>query len=109
VKLKSLTTFLDSILDVEIPTTTSFSQTPISDSTSEDISIILTGLLDIIQRSTIELKSFIEVEQERIVLCEALRKALSVTELLVREKKNRKRIVDPADVIWSELHSSFTF
>jgi hypothetical protein len=106
IKLKSLTMFLENILDSDIPITPSGSSSfPQSDTSSsyfsEDISIILTGLLDIIQRSTIELKSFIEIEQERSVLCEALRKALHVTELIVREKKNRKRILDPADVIWS--------
>ena len=80
--------------------TNSFPHHETSSYISEDISLILIGLLEIIQRSTIELKSFIESEQERAVLCEALRKALYVTEFLVREKKNRKQIGEPADVIW---------
>lgn len=39
------------------------------------------------------------------MLCEALRKALYVTEFIIREKKNRKQIVDPADVIWFRILS----
>jgi hypothetical protein len=83
--------FMENILDSDFQSVTS--------STSElfdDVSIIITGLLDVVQRSTIELQ---KVDYDSTTLNEALRKALSVAELLCREKKNRKKIVDPMDLI----------
>lgn len=98
------------ILDLQLSKLSSTSSTSSSSSssttsTSNDIfddhpSIILTGLLDVVQRSTIELKSFIDNENDRLVLNEILRKSLLIIEILVKEKKNRQKITDAPDIIW---------
>lgn len=85
--------FMENILESD--SQISISSTEIFD----DVSIIITGLLDVVQRSSTQLKLHYEIEQDRIVLIEALKKALMVAELLIREKKNREKMTNPEDII----------
>jgi hypothetical protein len=64
----------------------------------DDVSVIVTGLLDVVQRCTVLLKEG-ESDQDRIALQEALRKALIVAELLIREPLTRDKINDSRDII----------
>jgi hypothetical protein len=86
--------FMENILDSDFQFVSSTSEL------FDDVSIVITGLLDVVQRSTRELSLQDEKsDQDPTALNEALRKALIVAELLLREKKNRQRIVDPMDLI----------
>lgn len=66
----------------------------------DDVSFIITGLLDVIQRSSTQLKLHYEIEQDRIALLDSLKKSLILAELIIKEKKNREKITNTEDVIW---------
>lgn len=79
--------------DAQLPT--------IMDELFEDISVIITGLLDVAQRSALQLREQWNSldTSERSTLGDALRKALLVGELCLREEKNREQIVSAHGIV----------
>jgi hypothetical protein len=94
-RLRTLSSFMENILDSD-------TQTPIAmDTIFDELSVIITGLLDVAHRSALQLcQRDPEIDPlDKSTLTEAMRKSLSVTELVLRDKKNRAQITNAPDIV----------
>lgn len=106
VKLRALSSFMENILDsdVQLPS--------VMDELFDDASVIVTGLLDVVQKLSVQMLTDENGELEQSdfqFLGEAVRKTLLVGELYLHEEKNRVKMKSVPNIIRfapSSLHRS---
>lgn len=94
-KLRTLSSFMENILesDTQIPIST--------DAIFAELSVIITGLLDVAHRSALQLcHKDREIDPtDKSTLTEAMRKSLLVAELILRERRNRAQMTNTPDIV----------
>ena len=95
VRLRALSSFMENILEADTPLPV------VMDELVDELSVIITGLLDVAHRSALQLsESDHDMDPlDKRTLAEAMRKSLLVAELILREKKNRDQMVNVPEIV----------
>lgn len=95
VRLRTLSSFMENILDADtnLPT--------VMEQLFDELSVIITGLLDVAHRSALQLSQLDrEIDPlDKTTLAEAMRKSLIVAELILREKNNCAQLVNVPEIV----------